>query len=100
MNREDRKEYIAKFRELANLRNENQKETADNKNETVFKTKEWIPIAEPDLDDKPKAEQEEVLTCPWCGKDLVLRTAKKGNHIGKQFYGCSGFPKCRYVKNL
>ena len=39
------------------------------------------------------------LICPWCGKELVLRTAKKGNNAGNQFYGCSGFPKCRYVKN-
>ena len=42
----------------------------------------------------------QVLTCPRCGKALVLRTAKKGFQIGKQFYGCSGYPMCRYVKNL
>ena len=39
------------------------------------------------------------LICPRCGKELVLRTARKGNNVGSQFYGCSGFPKCRYVKN-
>ena len=38
--------------------------------------------------------------CPRCGKELVLRTAKKGFHAGKQFYGCSGYPNCRYVKNI
>ncbi len=37
--------------------------------------------------------------CPRCGAELVLRTAKKGNNAGKQFYGCSAFPKCRYIQN-
>ena len=40
------------------------------------------------------------LICPKCGKILVLRTANKGANAGKQFYGCSGFPKCRYVRNI
>lgn len=37
--------------------------------------------------------------CPKCGGSLVLRVANKGNNAGKEFYGCSNFPKCRYVKN-
>ncbi len=38
--------------------------------------------------------------CPVCGGKLVLRTAKTGANAGKQFYGCSNFPKCRYVKKI
>lgn len=34
--------------------------------------------------------------CPKCGKPLILRTAKKGDNAGNQFWGCSGFPKCWY----
>jgi len=30
--------------------------------------------------------------CPTCGKDLIIRY---GGASGKQFVGCSGFPKCR-----
>lgn len=41
---------------------------------------------------------EEKWVCPQCGAPLVLRTAKKGSNAGKQFYGCSTFPKCRYTK--
>lgn len=37
--------------------------------------------------------------CPWCGGKLVIRTAKKGSNIGKQFYGCSNYPKCKYTRN-
>ena len=35
-----------------------------------------------------------------CGKFMILRTAKKGDNIGKQFWGCSGFPACRLVQQI
>ncbi len=38
--------------------------------------------------------------CPWCNSKLVLRTAKRGNNIGRQFYGCSNYPICKYTKNI
>ena len=46
---------------------------------------------------KPEVQD---LVCPRCGSGLILRTAKKGENAGKQFYGCSAFPKCRYIRNL
>lgn len=36
--------------------------------------------------------------CPKCGRPMVLRTVKSGDNQGNQFWGCSGFPKCRVVK--
>ena len=36
--------------------------------------------------------------CPKCGSELVERVAKKGENEGNKFWGCSGFPKCRYVE--
>ncbi len=33
--------------------------------------------------------------CPVCSSKMILRTARKGKNTGKQFWGCSGFPKCR-----
>ncbi len=41
-----------------------------------------------------------VVMCSKCGAKLILRTAKKGKNVGKQFYGCSSFPKCRYTKEI
>jgi restriction system protein len=41
-----------------------------------------------------------VKVCPQCGGELVLRTARKGAKAGKQFYGCSRFPSCRYVRDI
>lgn len=38
--------------------------------------------------------------CPKCGRDLVLRTVRKGPEVGFQFYGCSGFPGCRFTKAI
>jgi len=47
-----------------------------------------------------KSAEEEGRKCPWCGRSLVLRTARKGTNAGKQFYGCSNYPKCRYTENF
>lgn len=33
--------------------------------------------------------------CPRCGGNLVKRKGKYG-----AFYGCSNFPKCRYIKKI
>ncbi len=38
-----------------------------------------------------------IPKCPKCGSGMVVRTVKKGEHKGKQFYGCPTFPKCRGV---
>ena len=38
--------------------------------------------------------------CPRCGGILKLRTATKGKNKGSRFYGCSNFPKCRYVRDV
>ncbi|HCE1777956.1 TPA: NERD domain-containing protein [Vibrio parahaemolyticus] len=38
--------------------------------------------------------------CPRCGSEMVLRETKRGENIGKQFWGCSAFPKCRAVKQF
>lgn len=35
--------------------------------------------------------------CPRCGKGMVLRTTQRGSNAGRRFWGCSGFPACRYI---
>ena len=99
MNRNDRKEYIKKFEELTALQKMDSSEKDEDPAEKIITTEE-IPAVALSKGEEHTIEQPDVRICPWCGKELVLRTAKKGNNIGKQFYGCSGFPKCRYVKNL
>lgn len=45
-------------------------------------------------------EKEQKNLCPKCSNELILRVAKKGANAGKQFYGCSNYPKCRYTAQL
>jgi Nuclease-related domain/Topoisomerase DNA binding C4 zinc finger len=48
----------------------------------------------------PTSAPEQVVDtpqCPRCGGVMVLRIAKKGENVGKEFWGCSQFPKCRGV---
>lgn len=40
---------------------------------------------------------DDAVICPRCGAAMILRTAKKGDNVGKQFWGCTAFPKCRGV---
>ena len=46
------------------------------------------------------APEKTDLKCPWCGGNLVVRTAKHGPNAGSKFYGCSNFPDCRYTKDI
>ncbi|AIW21652.1 hypothetical protein F0267_12465 [Vibrio coralliilyticus] len=48
---------------------------------------------------EPSKHDENSVLCPKCQSELVLRTARKGKNSGKQFYGCSSFPKCRFTLN-
>ncbi len=43
---------------------------------------------------RPETEKLEE-PCPECGKQLVVRASRRG-----KFIGCSGYPKCRYTRNL
>ncbi len=44
--------------------------------------------------------QKDSLVCPRCGGKLVLRTASKGQYQGNKFYGCSNYPRCRYMSDM
>jgi len=33
--------------------------------------------------------------CPLCRRPMKLRTAKRGENVGSQFWGCTAYPKCR-----
>lgn len=47
-----------------------------------------------------KARHSSTTTCPKCSGALVLRRTKSGSNAGRQFYGCSNFPSCRYIRDL
>ena len=43
-------------------------------------------------------QQPAENACPKCGRPMMLRTTNRGENQGKEFWGCSGFPKCRAVR--
>ncbi len=51
------------------------------------------------VDSRDNVEVVERI-CPRCGGKLVMRTSSKGVHKGNQFWGCSNYPKCRYIENV
>ena len=44
-----------------------------------------------------ETQETKIPFCPKCGTPMVLRTAKTGDQAGRQFYGCTNYPKCRMV---
>jgi hypothetical protein len=38
--------------------------------------------------------------CPKCERLMVERVAKKGPSRGEKFWGCSGYPKCRFILRI
>ena len=43
----------------------------------------------------PTAERN----CPRCGKQMVLRTSRRGHNAGNRFWGCTGYPTCKATMN-
>ena len=82
MNVQERTDYFKKFEEL------------------VAEVQNDFSVDENTIEENADVEADDKLVCPRCGGQLILRTAKKGDNAGNQFYGCSNFPKCRYIQNL
>ena len=59
----------------------------------VVESTKQIPI-------EVKPIEQQILKCPRCHGNLVLRTATRGANAGNQFYGCSNYPKCKYIQNI
>ncbi len=55
-------------------------------------------ITQPQTNQTQNTQQGNI--CPRCGAALVIRKTKKGENAGKEFWGCSSFPKCRYKKEI
>jgi len=47
-----------------------------------------------------RARQEGAPECPECGKPMHKRQARTGKSAGKEFWGCTGYPNCRGVRDV
>ena len=50
--------------------------------------------------DNPVPENEIAPFCPRCSGTMVKRIAKGGENAGKEFWGCTSFPKCTEVLKI
>lgn len=82
--------------ELIQERYMKREETPARKTEAIdtIKTEEIEQHSDTDTSDSNS------IKCPKCGENLMLRTARKGENAGKNFYGCSNYPNCRFVQNI
>lgn len=85
---------------IANIKNNHFKPVQNNNDELQNIDLEATKEKEENEDIEKNEENENIaMCCPKCGGKLVLRVASKGERAGQQFWGCSNFPKCRYIKN-
>lgn len=68
--------------------------------ESIRRIGQTKPGPHPEGGPEPAQGTAEEKLCPRCGRKLVLRTAKSGAYAGKQFWGCTGYPACRYTENI
>ena len=47
-----------------------------------------------------RAKQDGAPVCPECGKPMARRTAKSGKNAGREFWGCTGYPECKGVREV
>lgn len=57
----------------------------------------YISLSTIETTDQPEVLENSSPHCPKCGKEMVLRTAKKGSNQGRQFWGCPDYPNCHGV---
>jgi len=76
----------------------------DNLDKIANGKKEWIPVLkefygpfEDNLKKKEKEVTKQVVlsdkVCPKCGSPMAIRMSRFG-----KFYGCSGYPKCKFIQ--
>lgn len=57
-------------------------------------------ITPPVKEEKAGSDEAAAILCPKCGAVMIKRKAAKGPNNGKEFYGCSNYPKCRCIINI
>lgn len=49
---------------------------------------------------REQASENGAPACPKCGKPMLRRMQKKGKMQGREFWGCSDYPKCDGIRHL
>ncbi len=104
MSRKQPMDYMEKFKEMLLEDEQRENSKMESEAETIVEERQIVvQNKDSDSESSKKKDSESVepeKICPKCGKKLVLREAKRGAHIGEKFFGCSGYPACRYIEKL
>lgn len=49
---------------------------------------------------RTQATADGAPKCPICGKPMLRRTQRKGQMQGREFWGCSDYPRCSGLRNI
>ena len=63
----------------------------------------YMNFNEPRSTNDEKAKLKSVTgkkICPKCSSKMVIRVAKKGRNLGKKFWACGAYPKCKYIEAI
>jgi hypothetical protein len=88
---------LADFYQDLHVENDTNYMAKYNLHSTSHKTQERIKEIEREI---AATTSSNPTLCPKCNSELVLRKARKGKNEGKEFWGCSKFPKCMYTLNV
>ncbi len=97
--KENPQNYMEQYRKLKN----SHLDGVEDQNKEVLEinnadTEKIINDTVPDVNGvDTEINKDGTIMCTRCGSAMVLRVAKKGENEGKEFYGCSNFPKCRKI---
>jgi hypothetical protein len=57
-----------------------------------------MPAAAPESAGVEAAGSDNTPICPKCGVPMVIRTSRRGDRAGQQFWGCQNYPQCREIQ--
>lgn len=49
---------------------------------------------------KQQAAADNAPLCPKCGKPMIRRTQMRGQNQGREFWGCSDYPRCNGTRSM
>ncbi|OQB25412.1 MAG: Nuclease-related domain protein [Firmicutes bacterium ADurb.Bin182] len=104
---ETRKEHVASIRAKLKGNHEQSENSMDEMSKGDSRVLNETHSEPQIINSKPTQEEIAVeitasgkMICSRCGAEMVKRKATRGENTGKEFWGCSAFPKCRNIINI
>lgn len=96
----NKSDYTKKYENILEQINTNTPIDSTIPSEKTIHNSNSIPTEQSIQNTQTDIPLENEKSCPKCGGKLILRTAKRGDYAGSQFYGCENYPKCKFIENI